>query len=127
VEGQGIIVHLNSDSKPLPEAYSSDEYLVDDLTLLFMINELRAAGAEAISLNNERIVAASGFHGSDSKIYVNNKLVESPFEIRVIGNPETLTSSLNMRGGELDVLNLSGIKTNVQKEQNVYIPAFKAQ
>jgi len=129
VEGQGIIVDLNSDSNLGlgSEENSSNEFLVEDLTPLFIVNELRAAGAEAISINNERIVAASGFHASDAKIYVNNQLIESPFEIRAIGNAETLYSSLNMKGGELEVLNLCGIKTSVQKEMNVHIPAFKAQ
>lgn len=127
VEGQGIIVNLNPDSNPFPEDNNSDAFLVTKLSPLFIVNELRASGAEAISLNNERIMATSGFRSYESKVYVNNKLIESPYEIRAIGNAETLTSSLNMRGGALEVLNLCGIKTNVQKELNVHIPAFTTQ
>jgi len=127
VEGQGIIVNLNYDSTLGLEENNSNEFLMEDLTPLFIVNELRAAGAEAICINNERIVATSGFRAFDSKFYVNNKLIESPFEIRAIGNAETLYSSLNMRGGELEVLNLCGINTSVRKEPNLHIPAFKAQ
>lgn len=125
VQGPGIIVFLDFGPEAIPGEDSSYDMLIDGMSLLFLVNELRAAGAEAISINNERIVAASWIEASGSRLNLNGKSISSPFEIRAIGDPETLSGSLKIRGGELEAFEVCGVKNSIQTEQNVYIPAFK--
>lgn len=125
VKGTGIIVTLR-DNADLPlSAGNPDDLIVHDWQLLFLVNELRAAGAEAISINGERMVSASEIRCAGTNVLINMNRVFSPFEIRAIGDPESLESALRIRGGEYDALTLSGIDVKIDKRSIVEIPAFK--
>lgn len=54
--------------------------------LLKLINELNSAGAEAISINDERIVAMSDLFPVSSFILINGERTTSPYEIKAIGD-----------------------------------------
>ena len=71
-----------------------DSTAVDDL-----LNELRNAGAEAIAIEDIRIVARTAVSGSPGSIDVDGFLLRDPFHIRAIGKPETLVGSLTRAGG----------------------------
>lgn len=92
--------------------------------LLIIINELRSAGAEAISINNHRLLATSPIYYRDNSITVNQYDVSAPYEIRAIGNPDVLYSSLRLKGGEVDNLILLGYQVEIEKKKVVDIPAF---
>ena len=59
VEGAGIEVVLDDSAIPKKANENPNLYIIHDEDLLRVLNELRAAGAEAISLNDQRIVAMS--------------------------------------------------------------------
>lgn len=125
VKGPGIIVILNDSkafSKPLE---SQNPYLIHDEDLLKTINELRAAGAEALSLNDERIIATSEIRCAGPTVSVNNKRSSPPYVIKAIGNPKTLEASLNMRGGIVETLKVWGIQISVKTENDVVIKPYK--
>ena len=65
-------------------------YIIHDDDLLRVINELRAAGAEAIAINGERIVAMSEIRCAGPTLSVNNNRSAPPYEIKAIGNPNNL-------------------------------------
>lgn len=58
--------------------------------LLDTVQELRAAGAEAIEVNGVRVVANTYFSGEGGDIQVDGKKIEAPYEFKVIGKPQDL-------------------------------------
>ena len=67
---------------------------IDDL-----LNELRNAGAEAISVDGVRIVSGVAVAGAPGALSVGNQALSESFEIRAIGSPQILTGTLTRTGG----------------------------
>jgi uncharacterized protein YlxW (UPF0749 family) len=104
-KGPGISLELGDSTIPAGEdAAGQDLFVVHDYDLLHLANELWAAGAEAVSLNGQRLVAASSIICSGRLIQVNKVTVSGPFTFVAIGNKENLISALNIRDGYLDRL-----------------------
>lgn len=123
VEGNGIIITVKDSTQPEIEG-DINNYLIHDTDLLTIINELRGAGAEAISLNNERIVSTSEIRCVGPTVSVNNTKIGSPFIIKAIGDPITLENSLMMRGGVYDSLTAWGLEIEINKATDIVIPAY---
>jgi len=97
-------------------------YLIHEFDLLQVANELWAAGAEAVSLNGQRLVAGSAIRCSGPLIQVNNTSIPHPFVFLAIGSKENLLSALNMRGGVLDQLRLVKFQVKVTPKDQITIP-----
>lgn len=92
VQGDGIIIKMQNTEKT-----------IDYYDLMGLVNELFLAGAEAISINDQRIVAMSDIVNPGNFILINNERVTSPFVIKVIGDTKYLQSALNIKGGYIDI------------------------
>lgn len=92
VQGDGITIRMQNTEKT-----------IDYYDLMELVNELFLAGAEAISINDQRIVAMSDIVNPGNFILINNERVTSPFVIKVIGDTKYLQSALNIKGGYIDV------------------------
>lgn len=115
VIGSGVIVTLTDNN----EMY----YDADDL--LELINELRNAGAEAVSVNGERIVNTSDIAQISSTIIkVNSKNISSPYEIKAIGDETYLKSALTIKNGYYDVKIKNGYEIKVVEENNIKINKY---
>ncbi len=117
VQGEGIIITLY-------DGNSSDS-LVHDSDVLTVINELRVAGAEAISVNGQRIINTSAVRCVGSVIQVNYQKVAAPFEIKAIGNAQYLESAMTIKNGVVDVLNGYGLKVTISRESSISIPKYE--
>ncbi|WP_413782428.1 DUF881 domain-containing protein [Anaeroselena agilis] len=126
LRGAGVIVTVD-DTKPAapPRSNNPNLYLIKDEDLLKVLNELRAAGAEAISINGQRLIASSEVRSAGPYISINNTNFAAPFEIKAIGDPVTLENALKLRGGVIETLQFWGIRIEVKQSANVQIPAFK--
>ena len=126
LQGSGIIVTVD-DTKPAAPVGSKNPnlYLIKDEDLLKILNELRAAGAEAISINNQRLIATSEIRTAGPYISINNTNFAAPFEIKAIGDPATLENALKLRGGVIETLQFWGMRIDVTQSASVQIPAFK--
>ena len=100
-------------------------YVIHDDDLLRVINELRAAGAEAISVNGQRLTGISEIRCAGPTLSVNNVRSSAPFEIRAIGDKKSLESALRMRGGVAETLGVWGIQIDIKTSDNVYIPPYR--
>ena len=89
-----------------------------------MINELKNAGAEAISINGQRIVSNTAITCDGNVIRINNQKIGAPYVIQAIGYPEYLESGLNLPGGLIQYLNRDGVITKVEKSNNITIPKY---
>ena len=126
LEGPGIILTIDDSGKIAKKDNDPNLYLVHDEDILKVVNELRAAGAEAISINDQRLTANSEIRCAGPTISVNNVRSAPPFEIRAIGDKDNLINAISMRGGVADSLKVWGIKLDIQPSDNVWIPAYKA-
>ena len=79
VQGAGIIITVDDTKVSTPLGNKNPNlYLIKDEDILKILNELRGGGAEAISINNQRIIASSEFRTAGSFFSVNNKSLSSP-------------------------------------------------
>ena len=103
VTGKGVIITLNDNQKISSSNYVGDlnSLIVHDLDIMYVVNELKNAGAEAISINDQRIVSISAIECDGNVIMVNGEKLGAPFEIKAIGLPERLIG-VNRVGGYLN-------------------------
>ncbi|MCS7253610.1 MAG: DUF881 domain-containing protein [Armatimonadota bacterium] len=120
VKGPGIIIELrDSKSTTMPGAY------VHDLDLREVVNELRAAGAEAIAINGERLIATSEIRCSEAFIMVNGHRIASPYLIYAVGNPDDMIKALTIPQGIIDRLKVIGLQVKVVPRREVRIPPMR--
>lgn len=125
MEGPGIIVTIDDSKRPSKPGENPNLYLIHDDDILKVINELWAAGAEAISINEQRLIASSEVRCAGPTLSVNNSRYSPPYEVRVIGEPTTLENALKMRGGVIETLQFWGIQVTIKKQDIVMVPAYK--
>lgn len=121
VTGTGIEVML--DNPPSPSRRSGISIIRDE-DLLRVANDLKGAGAEAISINGHRLISTSEVRQAGSFINVNLDRTEPPFHILAIGNPEKLKSSLEISGGLADYFRDLGIVVKTQTLNSVTVPGY---
>jgi len=125
LSGPGVEVNLNDSNINLKAGENPNLYVLHDEDVLRVLNEIRAAGAEAISLNGERILANTEVRCTGPTIVLNrDKRLAPPYIITAIGDPDTLESSIKMKGGVAETLQFWGIQVGVKKQSQVTVPAF---
>jgi len=105
---------------------SDNNHLVRDSDLALLTDALWAAGAEAISVNGERLTVLSSFRNVGIGILVNSRPVSPPYVFDVIGNPDTLAADLlsSPVGGRWYALkNSLGFTFDVHNAANLTLPA----
>ena len=124
VTGPGVSVIL-SDSTAANSTGDEADYLIHDSDLLSVVNELRSAGAEAISLNGERLLATSEIRCTGAVVTVNGRRYAAPYVIFAIGDSGTLYNALTMRSGVVDVLSQWRIQVQVAASEQLTIPKYQ--
>lgn len=124
VTGPGVVVTL-SDSQQRNTAGDDENYFViHDEDLLLVVNELWDAGAEAVSINGERLVGRSEIRCTGATVSVNGSRYAAPYTIRAIGNTKELSDALTMRGGQVEMLSVWGISCSISREASLTIDAY---
>ncbi|HEY9855565.1 MAG TPA: DUF881 domain-containing protein [Stenomitos sp.] len=124
VQGPGLEVVVSDSAKPLQKGEDPNIAIVHNDDLLRLVNELRSGGAEAISVNGQRLVDTSEITCAGSTILVNQSRITPPFVIKSIGNPETMSAALSLRGGIIEYLQFYGIQVSISKKTEVLIPMY---
>lgn len=122
LEGPGVIVTVNI----VPVTDWGEAGIVRNVyyeDLLMLVNELNAAGAEALAINNERIISTTEIRNAGDYIVINTNRHSAPFEIKAVGNPETLEASLKLLGGVADSLG-EELEIKIKREQKIRIPKY---
>jgi uncharacterized protein YlxW (UPF0749 family) len=97
---------------------------VDAAVLLDALQELRDAGAEAVQVNDVRVVASTAFLDAEpGSVRIDGRLVTAPYVFKVIGDPDTLDPALRIPGGVFAVLNERGATATVAATNPVLIEA----
>ncbi|WP_336322517.1 DUF881 domain-containing protein [Streptomyces lavendofoliae] len=98
---------------------------VESDMLLDAIQELRAAGAEAIQVNGVRVVADSYFSGEAGDIEVDGRKIKAPYRFEVIGKPQDLEPALNIPGGVVQTLEKEQATATVTRSQKIVVDALR--
>ena len=125
LEGEGVVVRMDDSTKPVTAGENPNLYVIHDDDLLRVVNELRAAGAEAIAINGQRLTGTSEIRCAGPTLSVNNVRSSAPFEIRAIGDKKSLENALRMRGGVAETLGVWGIQLDIKASNDVYIPPYR--
>ena len=125
VEGQGITIKIQENTN---QNNNSEEESVTPISaedLLVIVDYLKLAGAEAISINDQRIISTSEIVdiGSNSIIFVNQQRVLAPYTIKAIGDSTKLESTLLGNGGYVEELRNYGFQVDITKGK-VNIPKY---
>lgn len=105
---------------------SLSDYIIHDVDIMNIINDLRVAGAEAISINDQRIIASSEIKCGGPIIRVNGKSIGTPFVINAIGDPQLLMAAINAPGTYSDTLReIFGIGVQPYIKDQVQVSAYK--
>jgi uncharacterized protein YlxW (UPF0749 family) len=124
--GPGVVVTLTD-----PEASLRPDVLLDAL------QELRAAGAEALQLEGRapdgdgdrrvRVVAGTAFvaAGDGGGVVVDGTELRAPYRFVVIGDPATLTSALGIPGGVVDNVEQFGGRVRIERSDSVSVTALR--
>ncbi|MFF1544529.1 DUF881 domain-containing protein [Streptomyces sp. NPDC058291] len=94
--------------------------------LLDAIQELRAAGAEAIQVNGVRVVAGTFLTESGKGVSVDGNKINTPYRFKVIGNPQDLEPALNIPGGVVQTLEKEQATVTVERSGKIVVDALRA-
>lgn len=129
VTGNGLIITINDNQDISLNSWFADPNLlvVHDADLISVVNELKNAGAEAISINEQRLVTTSAIECDGNIIKVNGEKIGAPFTIKAIGLPEVLIN-VDRFGGYLDNLRETRyLKVSIEKatdKKTITIPKY---
>lgn len=128
VQGPGVVVEVDDaddDAGGAPGAVTR----VLDIDLQQVVNGLWAAGAEAVSINGQRVTAMTAIRSANDVILVNFRPIDPPYEVRAIGDSRTLGSRfLEGTGGQwlLDASTTAGIRFDIRNVDSMTLPAARA-
>ncbi|MFD7085645.1 DUF881 domain-containing protein [Streptomyces sp. NPDC002181] len=114
-QGPGIVLKITD-----PTGQVQSDQLLDTL------QELRAAGAEAIQVNGVRVVASSFFSDEGGGIGIDGKKITQPYEFKVIGKPQDLEPALNIPGGVVQTLEKEQATVAVTRPAKIVVDALRA-
>ena len=115
VAGEGVIIVLNDSNSETLRKLNADD-------LLLIVNYLKEAGAEAVSINDERILVMTDIVDINNMfVRINGDRVQAPFVIKAIGNKSYLESILTGNGGYVDDLRKLGFNITVENKSYLTI------
>lgn len=117
VVGEGVIITVKD-----------NEYIAISATdLVELVNELRLAGAEAISINDQRIMSMTEIVDVQA-ILVNQERIVSPYIVKAIGDTKYLVSALSLKNiGFIDKTKNVGKDVELKEDKNIRIPAYSGR
>ncbi len=118
LEGPGVILSIED----LPGG--DHVFALRDEDLLRVINEMRSAGAEAIAINEQRVVSTTAIRQAGPFINVNLERISPPYQISAIGNSEKLRKELEREGGVIDTAQYLGMKIDITVHNELKLPAY---
>ena len=127
MKGPGVTITLSDSKRRAGPDDDSYFFIVHDQDLQTLTNELFAAGAEAVSVNDQRIITRSSIRCVGPSVLVNTVQLASPFVVKAIGPPREMEGGLRMPNGFLDSMAMlirSGGEVKITSSEEIVTPAF---
>lgn len=116
VKGEGIQITLE-DGEYNPKEDNVSNYLVHEHHVFKVINELYISGAQAISINGQRLSHNSYILCNGPVIEVDGYQHPAPFVITAIGDSDVLEGAININGGVKDLLVNDNVRFTLEKNE----------
>ena len=125
VMGQGIEITIDNSKDEFSTNNNNDNNIVHEYNLILnLINELNAAGAEAISIGGQRLVNTTEIRTAGDTLMVNKTPLYAPIEIKAIGNSKTLNASISQRFGIVSIIRDKGFFIEINQSEKVIIEKY---
>jgi len=122
VKGSGVVITLND--APAREEMDPSQLIIHDMDIVQILNVLRSAGAQAISINDERIITTSRHFCVGPTILINQKRYPVPYVIKAIGDPDEMYNAIEQSEAVI-IMRIYNIQVDVRKESEILIPGYK--
>ncbi len=123
--GPGIRIIMKDGTRALYPGENLNNVLVHDRQIIQVVNELRRCGAEAISINGQRVAGRTSINCSGYTIRINGTTYAPPFVISAIGNFGRMQAALGGSLGYGTLLRESGVYFQMEKVEDMVIPAYE--
>jgi uncharacterized protein YlxW (UPF0749 family) len=124
VEGEGVVIALSdADSSLFTNTFEDQFRLVHNTDIIQVLNDLKNGGAEAISINELRIVGNSEVYCSGPFLQINDVKIAAPFTIKAIGNSQVIYDYMMSDENYLKSLMLRKLNVNISRSGTLQIPA----
>src|SRR6056297_4034481 len=124
VEGEGVVLTIDNPSAQAQFDDYTNNIIYKYEYLLLIISNLNAAGAEAISINGQRYTSYTEIVPVGSHLNINGVSFVPPFEIKVIGNKQTLQSVINFKGGVVWEMEKLNYKIDIELKDKIEIERY---
>jgi len=124
VRGNGVRVMIDDGVRPLYEGEDINNILVHDLDIIMIINDLKRSGAEAISVNGQRVIDKTEISCSGYTVRINGQVYARPFIIKAIGDGSRMSASLISAEGYGTLLSNFGVLFSVELMEEMTIPGY---
>jgi uncharacterized protein YlxW (UPF0749 family) len=125
LEGPGILIEMSDNPRPLRAGENPNDVLLHSADLARIVADLWAAGAEALTINDERFTATSGIECVGTTVLVNQRRIVPPFRIAAIGDPDVLVRGIARPGGNLDMLKAFGFPIRIERREQMVLPPYR--
>lgn len=125
VRGPGVTITLE-DPVPTDQYQQESSFIMENSELLVsLVNKLKDAGAEAISINGQRIISQTEISLAGDNVNINTVPTAPPYIIKAIGNPDTIESTITIRFGIIEQMrDRFGLQVKIEKASEVVIPRY---
>lgn len=116
IEGPGITITI-------PPKTDIHYYYYEDLA--FLVNELNNVGAEAVAINDYRIINTTSIfeETGTQNITIDGNVIKNPIIIKAIGDPKALLNGVSISGGFIDRLRIEfNVSLKIKEEEKILIP-----
>ena len=118
VVGEGVIITMKDNNNKS----------IEPSDLRTLVNELKLAGAEAISINDKRILNMSEIVEAGGYILIDEDRVSSPYTIKAIGDQTYLSSALSLKNsGFIDTYKKVGKTVEMKTDKRISISAYNSK
>jgi uncharacterized protein YlxW (UPF0749 family) len=127
LEGPGVVVSLRDSTRPVPPGAAPGDLLVSAADLRQVIDLLWLSGAEAVSVNGERVAVTTPLTDIGSSVLVNSSYLQPPYQISAIGPADLYTrlaTSAAFVAYLQDRAQAVGLDVALLQSDKVQVPAY---
>lgn len=127
LQGRGIVVRLSPSDREPPSPEEAGAYRIHDTDVRLVVNALFAAGAEAVAVNDSRIVATTPIRAAGDTIVVNFRPLSPPYEIAAIAADRRAFEASEIARRFDRWTDLFGLGFRVRDEEELTVPAYSGR
>ena len=125
LKGPALVVRMSdSDTPPPPGTTDPGAFKIHDVDLQLVVNALFAAGAEAIAINDNRIVATTPIRAAGETIVVNFRPMPPPYRVVAIGARQTAFDDSDIAQRFKHWTKQFGVGFSVSRSSSQVVPAY---